>query len=142
MKLFNDKKFYVFLLIAAIFVLSYFNGKKYIETNIKDEKFKLELAETEDQRKKGLSHRDGICDNCGMIFIFDKKGEYGFWMKDMRFGLDIVWISNAKVVHMEKNIPPDFTSVLRPTKEADMVLEIKAGKADELGLKIGDEINF
>ena len=64
--------------------------------------------------------------------------QYSFWMKDMRFPLDIIWIKNGEVVHVEKNVLENFSGILSPQVDADSVLEINAGNVDKLDIKIGD----
>ena len=79
-----------------------------------------------------------------MIFVFEKVGNYGFWMKDMNFPLDILWINdNFKVVGIEKNLatstyPKSFGSKYK----AMYVLEISAGYSNKNNIKIGDKIIF
>jgi len=60
----------------------------------------------------------------------------------MRFPLDIVWIDNDTIVHIEKNVQPDFAGIITPSENADTVLEINAGVADKTGLKVGDKAGF
>ena len=75
-----------------------------------------------------------------MLFLFPQKGIYAFWMKDMRFNLDIIWISDDKIVYIAKdNSFHDLTPV-NPGIEADKVLEINADLADRYGFKVGDEV--
>jgi hypothetical protein len=107
--------------------------------------FQVELADTPDKREAGLSGREGLDDNEGMLFIYNRPQRPSFWMKDMLFPLDIVWIKNKKVIGVEKNIqpqdlqPPD---VLTPETEVDMVLELNAGAIEKDGIKMEDEISF
>ncbi|MEI7621190.1 MAG: DUF192 domain-containing protein, partial [Candidatus Moraniibacteriota bacterium] len=81
-----------------------------------------------------------LCVDCGMLFVFDNPDKYAFWMKDMQFALDILWLKDGKVVFLEKNILPTFKGTLTPTEDADQVLEINAGKVDELGIEVGDAV--
>ncbi len=70
---------------------------------IKDLIIHVDLAITPDQQAKGLSIKNTLNDNEGMLFLFNVPGEYSFWMKDMKFPLDIIWInSNHEIVHIEK----------------------------------------
>ncbi|MGN6351023.1 MAG: DUF192 domain-containing protein, partial [Candidatus Nitrosocosmicus sp.] len=67
----------------------------------------VDLAITPDQQAKGLSIKNSLNDSEGMLFPFDKPGDYSFWMKDMKFPIDILWIdANNKIVHIEKNLQP------------------------------------
>lgn len=139
----NKLKFFlpiVILLVLLVFVL----GNKFSQKKIyiKEKEFKVEIADSIAKRSRGLGGKEFLCQDCGMLFIFPKKDQYGFWMKDMKFPLDIIWLSNDEIVHMEKNILPDDQRILKPSIEADKVLEINAGKSDELQLDIGDKVSY
>ena len=73
-----------------------------------------------------------------MLFVFDRPGEYAFWMKGMRFPIDIVWLSGHEVVHIERQIQADSLSIYAPAQPADRVLEFNAGAMD--GLSVGDKV--
>jgi len=141
----------IFLVVVVIGVIFVFKiGKDpiverpYITLN--GEKIFVEIVNTEQKREKGLSRRDSIGENEGMLFLFPKKGRYGFWMKEMKFPIDIVWIDGEKVVWIEKNVDPQIgvpeeqLRVYTFSQDVDTVLEIKAGKAETLGLKEGDAV--
>jgi uncharacterized membrane protein (UPF0127 family) len=98
----------------------------------------VELADTDAARRKGLGDRDALCGTCGMLFRFDAPGEYGFWMKGMRFPLDIAWIEGGKVIFLEKDIPADSKDTFTPTESADSVLEVNAG--DLANVSVGDAV--
>lgn len=103
-----------------------------------------QAAKTEAEREQGLGGRSCLDPSQGMLFIFDQPAGYSFWMKDMRFNIDIVWISaNKKVVYEQKNISPNTypRSFTNPTP-AQYVLEIAGGQADKLGLKQGIQLYY
>lgn len=102
--------------------------------------FEVEIAETPAKQAIGLSGQPGLPENKGMLFSFRNAGSYGFWMKGMRFPLDILWIAGNKVVGIEKNIPADSAASYYPPEPVDKVLEINAGLADKLGIKTGDSV--
>jgi len=77
-----------------------------------------------------------------MIFEFQEKNKYSFWMKGMLFDLDILWISDGKIVAIFKNIPSDFSQNITPDILVDKVLEIKAGACDREGIELGDEVKI
>lgn len=118
-----------------------FSGEKII---VRGKVFRIELAETAQKRELGLGGRDALCEGCGMVFVFAQSGRYPFWMKGMRFPLDIIWwqSEDGRIVHIEKNISPDFKGTLDPQAGADRVLEIGAGSADRYGIQNGDQIIF
>jgi hypothetical protein len=100
----------------------------------------VELARTPSEKVRGLSGRPGLTPGHGMLFVFDRPQPISIWMKDMRFSLDIVWIREGRIVHIEKQAPP-----LPPTgperiytATADLVLEVPAGFTSEQQIRVGD----
>ena len=110
-------------------------------------KLTIEVADTQESRELGLSGRAEIASGKGMLFVFDHPGKYGFWMKDMKFSIDMVWINqDGVVVHVERNASPssyfDHTPALVFVNDvaAKYVLEIEEGKADAYGLFLGTKV--
>lgn len=106
--------------------------------------FNVEIAENYDQQSLGLGGRDGLTPNTGMLFVFPKPEEQSFWMKDMKFPIDIVWIDqNKRIIGFEKNVPaesyPDFYSSKAPVP---YVLEIPAGTVESEKIEIGEPVDF
>ena len=133
----------IIIFIAIIFLNKFGLVKTdYRNISIGAREFSIEIARTNEARKKGLGGRDYLCVECGMLFEFNKPGRYSFWMKDMKFSLDIIWILGSKIVHIENNVPPDFQEVISPPVFADRVLELSSGAAVGAGLKIGDKISL
>ncbi|MEF3692117.1 MAG: DUF192 domain-containing protein [Candidatus Moraniibacteriota bacterium] len=131
----------VFLfLIAGGFFLSKISKKDKNIFKVGKCDFFIEEARTVEERRKGLSDRDFVCDNCGMLFYFDKPSVYGFWMKDMRFDLDILWISGEEIIGIDEGISRSRQENFYPPREVDKVLEIKAGKIRECEIAINQKI--
>lgn len=104
----------------------------------------VELANTKASRELGLSGRQKMNDDEGMLFAFDEPGRYGFWMKDMEFPLDIVWINeNGIVVSIERNLTADtYPKTFINQADASYVLEINAGLAERFGLYLGSKVKM
>lgn len=105
--------------------------------------YAVEVAQTLEQRAKGLAGREELVAGQGMLFLFSGKSRVSFTMKGMLFPLDIIWIAEGKIVDISKQLPPDtgmFATAYRPAVPVDMVLELSAGVADADGLKIGDSV--
>ena len=100
--------------------------------------FSAEIADTPAIRELGLGLRDALCTDCAMLFLFDQPGRYAFWMKGMKFPLDLAWIRDGKIVFIEKNIPADSTEIMTPDIAVTEVLETNAGALFEVN--IGDAI--
>ena len=111
-------------------------------TTIGEAPFTLEIAASFEQRVCGLSNRRSLDQDKGLLFVFEESAKHGFWMKDMRFPIDIVWLDQAgSIVFIAKDIAPEtYPEVFTPDQDALYVLEINAGQAETLGLEIGTTI--
>lgn len=116
------------------------------ELAINGRNIKVEVVDTENDRRAGLSGRVSLPRDAGMLFVFPERGKYTFWMKDMHFPLDFIWIDGGSVVDISPNVPVfddnGAISTLSPSQPVDMVLEISAGVAEDLGVKIGDKVTL
>ncbi|MCK9360933.1 DUF192 domain-containing protein [Patescibacteria group bacterium] len=94
--------------------------------------------------KQGLSDRESMDRNKGMLFELGRRDLYPFWMNRMHFPLDIIWIDGDTVVEIAENLPPpkfgEIPYTHHPKVDADRVLEVNAGVVREANLKVGDEI--
>lgn len=144
----RKKKLLIFASVSIVVIITIpflFYKKTYpkhilINTNL----FKVEVADNAYTLERGLSGHKPLKSFEGMLFIFDKPSRYGFWMKDMLFPIDIIWIDeNYKVTHIEKSVSPDtYPKVFYPGAESLYVLEISAGSSDKTRLKIGDIVEI
>ncbi len=101
----------------------------------------LETAQTDQERKIGLSNRDRICPNCGMLFVFSQEGQHGFWMKDTHFPLDIIWLNSKKeIVKIITAATSDSETTYLNKTPAKYAIELPANESLKLDLKIGDII--
>ena len=105
-----------------------------------------ELAETDEERALGLMFRQEINPDQGMLFIFKEEGIYPFWMKNMKFSIDILWLDRGKrIIHIEENIPPcpeEPCPTYSHQLPAAYVLELKAGSVAKNQLKLLDKLEF
>lgn len=105
----------------------------------------VEIAESAEAIGRGLSWRDSLGENQGMLFIFQNSGHYAFWMKDMRFPLDFIWIADGSVVDLTENVPIPVGEPLpmyRPRAPVNWVLEVNAGFAARNKIVIGDRVTL
>jgi uncharacterized protein len=122
---------------------------KPIQAKITVNGFQLitDLAINNDQQSKGLSIKDTLNENEGMLFVFKQPSRQGFWMKDMKFPIDIIWLdTNSTVVHIENNLKPCISvlscHVYFPDKNSLYVLETTAGFSQRHNVKIGTHIDL
>lgn len=121
---------------------------KILNQQIASKDFTLEIANTPTLQAKGLSKRTELCKNCGMLFIFNKENIQSFWMKDTLIPLDIIFIDkNFSITNIYTAFPEpgvnDFSLKLyQSTVPIKYVIEINAYQANELSLKVGDQIKL
>lgn len=104
----------------------------------------LEVVDTELLRERGLSGRSVLAENQGMFFIFPKEDLHGFWMKDMRFPIDILWLDYAyRIVDVEEQVTPDsYPRVFRPQVKAHYAVELPAGFFSQYHLMLGMKLEI
>lgn len=117
---------------------------KYVTLQLNTADLKLKVLDTDALRIKGLSDSVSLAENEGMLFVFDRPGYHGIWMKDMKYPIDIAWLDQfRKVIHIERNVSPDtYPQVFLPPTEDVYVIEVNANFFEKHNIKIGDEINF
>jgi hypothetical protein len=116
-----------------------------VSVEIRGERFVCQLNRTPEEFERGLAYRDGLAANAGMLFPFASPGRHGFWMNGMRFDIDIVWILGDRVVDVTARVPHAPVGGLptyHPREDADLVLEIAAGRAREVGIAPGDPVRL
>jgi uncharacterized membrane protein (UPF0127 family) len=91
---------------------------------------------------RGLSGRAGLKSGHGMLFLYERPQPIGIWMKDMRFPLDILWMQEGRVVHIERNAPPLAAAAPERvyTATGDLVLEVPAGFVGQHKVRVGDPV--
>ncbi|MDA3839667.1 MAG: DUF192 domain-containing protein [Patescibacteria group bacterium] len=132
---------FIFLFFSLFFILSACSGGgDYIKIN--DARINLiGIADNNDKAYLGLSFKESICANCGMLFPFDGKKIHNFVMRDMMFPLDIIWIDDNKIIKIDKNLQPEgheVKNVYSSDQPVNNVLEVNAGFSDKKNIEIGD----
>lgn len=107
----------------------------------------VDIALTDKQKQEGLSIKNSLNENEGMLFFLEEPSKASFWMKNMHFPIDIIWLdANFSIVHIEKELPPCtlafYCPSYKPLKESLYVLETIDGFANDHHLKVGDKIDF
>lgn len=135
-------KFYWIIAAIPIFSLLVFAFTRYEIIMVGNKEIRIEKACRDHDRIKGLSKRNSLCSDCGMLFLFEEKGVYPFWMKEMKFGLDMIWINGNRIVGIERKVSHEKgeSEIAFPQIPIDKVLEINYGKSDEWGIREGDII--
>ncbi|MEA2056996.1 MAG: DUF192 domain-containing protein [Patescibacteria group bacterium] len=121
------------------------DGEK-IRISLNEREFEVEVVNTQLSRNQGLGGRSEIGSD-GMLFVFFEKQVPIFWMKDVRFDLDFIWLNEGKIVDLENNVTQhnkglaeEDLPLLLPNQKVNMVLEVDSGFIERNGVKIGQKI--
>lgn len=115
---------------------------------IRGHTFSVEIADANEERVKGLSGRDDLDEEKGMLFVFERPVLSSFWMKDTRIPLDIIFMNNNRIVTIHHNVKPQPNTPesqlqrYTPTEQANFVLEINAGVSKRYGFQEGDAVKI
>ncbi len=135
-----------FMVLLAFFVLgeNKLEKKSGGEVRIAGQVLEVTIADTPEMQMMGLSGTAGLAEDEGMLFIFDQPDAYKFWMKDMLFPIDMIWLdSDKRVIHIKENaVPESYPESYGPKEDVLYVLETAAGFTHKYNLKIGDRAEF
>lgn len=111
---------------------------------INERTIRVEIADSPAERERGLSGKAGLGEDEGMLFVFEEDGRPAFWMKDMLFAIDIMWISrDGAIVHIEENVAPEtYPASFAPRSEARYVVELPAGYVSKYSVRLGDIVRL
>ena len=135
------------VLFALILALRFLNNKEQSpdikKMIINNKELKVKIADSDEERQKGLANIEKLESYDGMLFIFEEKERVSFWNKNTLLDLDLVWISGGRVVGVDF-LPNNSLGqkVISSLEDVDMVLEIPTGQARELGIKKGASVSI
>ncbi|MFA6097472.1 MAG: DUF192 domain-containing protein [Candidatus Paceibacterota bacterium] len=141
----------IFLALFSVFAVSYFfwepeKKDRLPSVCIENNCFSAEIADTSQERERGLMNRVALKENGGMLFVFEKEDVYKFWMKNTLIPLDMIWIGNDnKIIFIKENAQPCKTEACEsfgPDGKARYVFEINGGLAKLRGINVGDTVEI
>lgn len=141
----------LWLLLLSLVALAACNGSSTstVPLSVNGHRFDVEVADTVESRTAGLSGREALADNAGMLFVFPREEVATFWMKEMRFSLDLIWISaDRRIVAITRDAPPqagvpdERLTLYFPPSPVQFVLEVRGGTATKYGLREGQTVVF
>lgn len=142
---------YVFLLFLSLgliyFLLTFYSSQQRVKGQviINNKQFEVEFAIHKDEKANGLSNKEFLAEDEGMLFIYHGQ-KPSFWMKNMKFPLDIIWIDRRKkIIEITSDVRPDGdrpAAIISPTAPIGYVLEINGGLAKKLDIKPGDTMEI
>ncbi len=138
----------VLVFLGVIFLFTLKKGSRTQKIFLAGKPLRVEIRKTSAEREKGLSDRENLCSDCGMLFVFDQTGIYTFWMRKMHFDIDILWLAGDEVVDItygaKAPLKEEFDAP-RTTYQSkvpvDKVLEVNAGWVKENGVGVGDRMS-
>ncbi|MBU1293013.1 DUF192 domain-containing protein [Patescibacteria group bacterium] len=147
---------YLKLALPALIIGILFGGIFFVATRVQapappaatqvetSASFTYEIVSTDATREQGLSGRTSIPENYGMLFVFPQKDLHGFWMKDMQFAIDMIWIrDDGTIIGIEQEATPEsFPQSFFPPEPVRYVLETVPGEAERQGWTIGTQIEL
>lgn len=158
----NTKNFFRLLILILVAVLGavfyIYQSGTFVFPNygsltsivVNGHRIEVEIVDTPAKQAQGLSGRENLAENTGMLFVFSKPARQNFWMKEMKFPIDIIWIRRTadgdRVVGFVENASPptggseNNLTIYSSPENVDKVLEINAGLVKKWGIKIDDEI--
>lgn len=133
--------------IIILFFILYYSYRPLIpKLQINNQVFTTELAITDAEKQQGLSGRTELKQNHGMLFVYQSKGRYSFWMHDMLIPLDFIWIDNNRIVDLDEHVePPTVTGrvmTIEPNEPVDRVFEVPSGTIQKYNIKVGDTVTY
>jgi len=136
----------LFILILAVVLLhepsiSQFKDYQKNQARIGTKTYTLHLAQTEEQKTRGLSYSKYLKSNEGMLFEFETPGFYGFWMKNMNYSIDILYLRDNRIVDIKENVhPSSYPTVYQPVITTNRVVELNAGEVAKNRAVIGSKV--
>lgn len=145
------KPFMFVSVIAVVFLVSIFVSNFQKDHSFDNEltiivnddlRLKSDISSTPHERSIGLSKYNTLMPEESMLFVFNEKGLYSFWMRNMKFPIDIIWLDeNKKIVSIKHNADPiDYPQTYSPEKDSLYVLETVAGFTGKNNILIGDQL--
>lgn len=123
---------------------SFASGYKITTVTIGGQAIRALLADTTEKITLGLGGRNSLPKDAGMIFVFDHAASYPFWMKGMKFSIDIIWIGDDfRITDIKADASPDsFPENFWPAEQSRYVLEVNAGFSKKFGISIGNQVKI
>lgn len=118
-----------------------YKNEGYVVVKVGDAVVQAEVSKTQIEIATGLSGRETLDEGKGMLFVYSEPDYYGYWMPNMNFALDIIWLSaDFVVVDVTENVTPEsFPQTFKPLLPAQYVLEVPSGYAQKMNINIGTQ---
>jgi uncharacterized membrane protein (UPF0127 family) len=134
----------VLVALLLIFTVLLLLPKPAKMVQLNNKKIKVEVVNKEEELKKGLSGRQSLPSDAGMLFELGDSDQACIWMKDMQFAIDVVWLDSTKmVIDAATDVAPStYPNTFCPKEKAQYILEVPAGTTYKNSWKIGQQASF
>lgn len=137
----------LFVLISLYIYLNFdykSSGRKEARIKIGNATVNVKIADNPYTRERGLSGTQNLNENEGMLFIFDTPNKYEFWMKEMNYPLDILWIDeNKNIIYIKNNATPEsYPEIFRPNNSALWILEVNSDFIEKNNVSLGEKVEI
>jgi uncharacterized membrane protein (UPF0127 family) len=135
------------VVVAAVSLFNFLHWATNSDVTVlksNNKRYTLQVAATTRSQALGLGNRTSLPKNQGMLFVFQKPAVQCFWMKDMHFPIDMVWVSSdRRVEYVESNVSPKtYPHLFCPAVQARYVIELNAGQAKQADIRTGKLLSF
>ena len=138
----------IYCILLVVIVSGFTNNIEFKKDKLSVEKsngnvinYQIEIAESLEERKLGLMHREYMADNHGMLFIFPEKQRVSMWMKNTKIPLDILFIDNdGKILSIHKNAKPESLDIIDSIYSVSAALELKSGSVEKHTIIEGNKV--
>ncbi len=143
-----NPKILILIAISLLILFTYWFYTKHPlsgTVTVNNTVFVVDLALNPLEKEKGLGFRKSLPAKHGMLFVYDHKEQYMFWMKGMQFPLDFLWINGNIIVDITRDVQPPKglnMNMVKPNVPVDKILEINAGETDTFNIQVGDKVRF
>jgi uncharacterized membrane protein (UPF0127 family) len=134
----------LFFVMAAITTLLLLTKPNIKKVTIGNSIYELQVADTKEERERGLSGQKELKKNGGMILDFNTDGDWGIWMKNMNFNIDIAWLDQSgKVVGIQKNVSPNsYPDSYNASADSRYVIELPHGTLSKNNINTGNFVKI
>lgn len=147
--LIKSKKLWLLPILLIVVVAAFFVGLRLQNSGDTEHKlllggkpFSVDVVTTEAEKQQGLSGRPGLGQNEAMLFVYNETANRCLWMKDMRFTIDMIWLSADKqIIAIERSVSPESYPKIY-CHDGQYLVETSSGIAESLGLQTGDQVDY
>lgn len=136
------KRLFIWGIIMAAGLLSGCPAEELYELSIEGHTFRVEIADTPEERQRGLMERTELGEDRGMLFIFSEDRKLSFWMKNTLLPLSIAYIDSEGIIREIHSMTPLSLQPIPSRTSVRYALEVEQGRFDELGIEEGDRVIF